>query len=682
MSELFDSPTVLNRAATGPVGHDASIAAEQRLKKFCEAVLDLLQSGQANASLLSQVVPSLLKALNDGSRGTVSQLRVEIRTWDAACEPLRQLSDSPFIPFGNEAKVLLSKLERLREQAAGVANALDALQLAMPSAETDESGDSASDAIADRKRGEAKQGPPTPQVSIQDQAAALYHQAEENRRNGKIRAAEDFYTQALALDRGIRPALFHRGRIRVLRGQTAQAIDDLTEALRLSGGEPFAYGWRGNAQAICGRLSEAIEDYSRALELRSDLFIVRYNRAVVLRQSGKLDRSLAEFDQLVRLKPTHGPLHLNRGLIFLERGNLPRAVAEFRAALRHQPDSQEAAQRLRETEVLVEEHRSKRGRKAPLAAPITAPFPSVSIDDRVPPVTPDGERASQATIASSTKRRVECDVPIAAEERSAADSQAACSPIATPFDSIASSSAVKESHDTQTVAPLGSGTIADCSLPFKCPECGNTYTVRWDKLQVGKLLACPYCHRNFTTTPKGEFAEVVKDKNGRWVDGGTQRERERRARSRRSWWLAGSVALVLCGLSVYWSSNTVRSSSPQETPLPDELEPRVELFAHAWLNGDYPLMRRLTDPVQDRQLFGWYRRNPPPVGYDPKTGKEAIQVALEILPSQPPMTALRVRFDGLKSGAGGPAVELQLAWEDRGNRWFFQPDLRLSVAPM
>ena len=58
---------------------------------------------------------------------------------------------------------------------------------------------------------------------------------------------------------------------------------------------------------------------------------------------------------------------------------------------------------------------------------------------------------------------------------------------------------------------------------FHCPSCGISSTVRWDKLQLGKVLACPRCQKNFTVKGDGRLNEVIKDRQGRWKEARAQR---------------------------------------------------------------------------------------------------------------------------------------------------------------
>jgi tetratricopeptide (TPR) repeat protein len=606
------------------------------LRRFCAAVLDLLRPGALSETATAQVAQRLAGAISSAGEATVAQLRHEIQGWDSAAAQLRQLASSSFVQFGDEASALLAKLEHARAQALRVVEALEGLH-ATPTTGSSTAAESApSPPAADA----GKEGKPSPQTA----AIALLAQAEACRQEGRLAAAVEFYGRALELDADLRTAYLNRGRVHVLQGRTHEGICDLTRALDLEEHDFQAYWWRGDAQTICGRHFAAIADYTRALELRPDLFVVRYNRAVAYRQGEEYSRALAELDELVQLKPAHGALYLNRGLIHLARGELARAADEFRAALRRQPDSQEARQRLQETEARL----------------------------RQQPVQRVAARARQA-LADSAAADTPAPQPAESPARPAAaieadDVEAAIAAVlAEPAPAAAAPPEAPRDEPKPAAGPAGSH-----SFPFECPGCDAVNMVRWEKLQLGKVLTCPHCHRHFTVKSNGRFAEVVREKSGRWTEQEQLESAARQRRARRLRWLAGTVAAVLLFSTISWAPQALRQQTVAEPELPRELEPRAELFTRAWLSGDSRTMRRLTDPVQDRLLFTWSRRNPPPSSIAIVGPEDEVQVAVEVLPSVPPTTWLRVRVDGLPKSDGKPE-ELQLAWEHRGGQWIFQP---------
>jgi hypothetical protein len=210
------------------------------------------------------------------------------------------------------------------------------------------------------------------------------------------------------------------------------------------------------------------------------------------------------------------------------------------------------------------------------------------------------------------------------------------------------------------------------ALSYCCPGCRKIGMVRWSNLQPGKVLCCPHCNKSFTSNRTGGLVEVVKDTTGRWVERGGLADTHRRARWRRG---VVAVALLLSVLvsGLCWAAGLTTSPAAPVADLPQELEPRAELFARAWLQGDYGVMRKLTDPAQDRLLFAWYKRSPVPDLGAAGNDSGEVRVAVEVPAIRSSTVSLRVRFEGLRPARGGTSVNLQLSWEERGGNWFFQP---------
>jgi hypothetical protein len=210
-------------------------------------------------------------------------------------------------------------------------------------------------------------------------------------------------------------------------------------------------------------------------------------------------------------------------------------------------------------------------------------------------------------------------------------------------------------------------------ISVTCPCCGEPGTVNWDRLD--KILHCGRCTRRFGVKPDGKTVEVVRTADGRWVDRSQQQAASRRARSgrRRVLLLVLCVGLLLAaGFSVWRVTRPAATAAEME--LPHELEPRVELFGRAWARGDVPLMRRLTTPTQDRQLYSWYMRHQP----SPRTGTTEsaspdVKVEVSAVTRKPQLAVMHVRVQGLQAAGGKSSLDLNLLWEVRGDTWYFIP---------
>jgi hypothetical protein len=396
--------------------------------------------------------------------------------------------------------------------------------------------------------------------------------------------------------------------------------------------------------------------------------LVRYNRAVALREGGHLEKSLAEFDVLVRLRPAHGPLYLNRGLIWQARGDLPRAAVEFRAALRYQPDSQEARDRLQE----VEPHEKQQ-----------PPRPEVR---RIAGKKKDGPRRLRRTKPDGTSSESGALDANVENPTASADEQVAMAALEAPEESSSETdpsipeTPVRAAPSPATLAPTSSDTSSAntantlsgaADLSFRCPSCEDIITVRWDKLELGKVMTCPRCRRNFTSKNSGRLMEVVKDRYGLWK---TPPRRIDRALLNRL--IAGVLAAAVVIFAAAWLNGLWQNASSPEARLPHELEPRAKLFAWAWLKDDFATMRQLTDPVQGPNLLLWCMEHPsPPVKFSATLDREAA-LSLEIEQSAPQLSRVQVRFEGLLAQNNVPPILPLMTWrEERGN-WIFHPKPR------
>ena len=214
------------------------------------------------------------------------------------------------------------------------------------------------------------------------------------------------------------------------------------------------------------------------------------------------------------------------------------------------------------------------------------------------------------------------------------------------------------------------------SFYVRCPGCDSETSIRWNKLQLGRVLECPHCKGNFTMSSSGEIYEIVRDFAGRWKSRAAI-DAQRESRRNRRYQIIGGVAATVMVIAISFGT-TIRSGngSPAALPkLPEEFEARVELFTRAWLTGDARTMKRLTDPAHDRQFFPWQRQNQPPLKIKPESLNDDVVVVVEItkLPSTPPVSWVQTKIDGLKLEGTDYPIELRLAWEERAGKWFFQP---------
>ena len=210
------------------------------------------------------------------------------------------------------------------------------------------------------------------------------------------------------------------------------------------------------------------------------------------------------------------------------------------------------------------------------------------------------------------------------------------------------------------------GASADYQITIYCPSCQSPSTIRWDRLQPGKVLACRNCGDGFTSRPDGTLMSVEKGSDGKWR---MQNRREPRwFESRR---VAGSAATAL--LICIATFVAMRPAKVVQQELPEDLETRVQVFAEAWLKKDYQIIRRLTHPSHGPQLFAWHKKNPAP------DSKQKVKINVEVVKDVPPVAMLVVRFDGLKPPES-PSRELFLNWKEQNGEWLFLPTTETRIS--
>jgi len=217
------------------------------------------------------------------------------------------------------------------------------------------------------------------------------------------------------------------------------------------------------------------------------------------------------------------------------------------------------------------------------------------------------------------------------------------------------------------LAPVG------VTLSLDCPSCGASGAVRCDRL--GRLQVCRRCARSFRVDATGGLVEVVKRNDGRWVD---RREYQRTATRSRAWRLLSRrvlPVLALAGIVCLGYRLISRPAPAQQPDLPRELEPRVELFTRAWLQKDWSLVRRFAAPGEDRALYSWFVRHPPPaqVLADWPSGMHVVLVS-----TQERLATVRVRIGNAGGTQARSLGEIVQFWQEHEAGWFFAPEGKSS----
>jgi hypothetical protein len=232
-------------------------------------------------------------------------------------------------------------------------------------------------------------------------------------------------------------------------------------------------------------------------------------------------------------------------------------------------------------------------------------------------------------------------------------------------------------------------------LWLSCPCCSRAGLIRWDQLH--RLLHCRACAAWFHSENGGHLQEVPPPNGLRvGVRSCLSRYEEHWAPLpgdsllRRSWrglcdqldpevltalvgpWKLGAalglVAVVaLLGLSLWMRP-------PQEKPLPNELEPRLQLFAQAWRTQDMGRMGRLTAP--EGFLARWVQHTPVPAWLQGDPTAEQVPVTVTISTLGNETAEVEIQFAPGDSATAAGDLVLKLRWVERDGTWVFLPPSR------
>lgn len=165
---------------------------------------------------------------------------------------------------------------------------------------------------------------------------ALFQQAFEQHRHGRLHEAETLYRQVLQAAPRHADALHLLGVIALQVGQPAPAAELIAQAVAVA---PSANRCSdlGNALLALGRRDEAIASYRQALALQEDFAEAHCNLASALLEGDEIDAAVASGRRAVSLKPALADAHGNLGNALARQGRLDEAVACYAQALRLQP---------------------------------------------------------------------------------------------------------------------------------------------------------------------------------------------------------------------------------------------------------------------------------------------------------------------------------------------------------
>jgi hypothetical protein len=190
------------------------------------------------------------------------------------------------------------------------------------------------------------------------------------------------------------------------------------------------------------------------------------------------------------------------------------------------------------------------------------------------------------------------------------------------------------------------------------------------------LQVCRGCARSFRVDATGGLLEVVKKKDGKWVDKLAYQKTAYRSRAARLLIRRVLPVLMLVGTVLLAYRLISRPAPAQQPDLPQELQPRVELFTRAWLQKDWSLLRRFAAPGEDRPLYNWFVRHPPPA-----KGLAELNSGLEVVlvSTQAETATVKVRIGNSVGKSGAPPVEAIQLWQEHQGGWFFVSESKANT---
>jgi len=663
LSETSFNQEKLRSSAMSPV---------EPLKKFCEALVELVHENPSQSPEGSFVLTGLVQAIGRGCDTILAELSKELRSAEHASDSLQGLMCSSLICLGGESEIVLQRLNRYRDQLARVIDGLNKLQEIARSNSTigvsmisdavvespirlvdgakleigeSTSLSSASIAEIDLAVGSKSDGAPSEAPSLFDDGAQSRSSDKQLGAPGNLfsddsGSAAETSASKVAHDgseqKGQTEFLFQQAEAYREEGNLAQAEHLYSEALRVDGAHFPSRLYRGRVRLLRGQADPAIEDFTEAIRRNAQESQVFCWRADAYHVVGRFVDAISDYTQALELRPNWELVKYNRAVAYRLAKQFGPALAELNELVQLRP----AHGRLYLNRGLIFQAQGK------LPRAITEFRTAL----RLLPASQEAFECLEAAELLLKESQVERRISSLPRRQD---------PVPTILASSRTDAPPRLGHDTFYV---------------RCPGCDGETFIRWNKLQLGRVLECPHCKGNFTMNSSGDIYEIVRDSAGRWKSRAAM-DAQRESRRNRRYQIIGGVAATVMVIAISFGT-TIRigNGSPAALPkLPEEFEARVELFTRAWLTGDARTMKRLTDPAHDRQFFPWQRQNEPPLKIKPESLNDEIVVEITKLPSTPPVSWVQTKIDGLKLEGTDHPIELRLAWEERAGKWFFQP---------
>ncbi len=167
-----------------------------------------------------------------------------------------------------------------------------------------------------------------------------------HKEQGKLDAAKENFSKAIALDPKYASAYVNRGLIELKQGGTATAITDFQEAIRLRSSNSTAHYALGKAYMQLGQLDKAYSELNTALSLKSNSAPAHIAMGDVYRLQGNSVAAIKEYKAAIAIKAESEDAYLRLTDLYEGRGDLETAAANLRSGLELTPANTDLHRRL------------------------------------------------------------------------------------------------------------------------------------------------------------------------------------------------------------------------------------------------------------------------------------------------------------------------------------------------
>jgi tetratricopeptide (TPR) repeat protein len=168
-------------------------------------------------------------------------------------------------------------------------------------------------------------------------AVDAVNQGLAQQKNGDVKSAIPFFTNAITIDPQYAQAFSYRAAARQSTGDLPGALADDNQLVKLEPDNANAFSQRGFVKQSMDDLDGAIADYTRAIELDPKSFVDFYNRGLIREQKGDSDAAIADYNQALELNPKLAGAYYNRGNAKTDKNDLDGAIADYTRALELNP---------------------------------------------------------------------------------------------------------------------------------------------------------------------------------------------------------------------------------------------------------------------------------------------------------------------------------------------------------